>query len=315
MQGQWSDGGNVDESDMELKLSDGIQLTPTAVEQASARDYARQFDGQVIYIETYEYRGHWMGAPGSNRDVYFYPVHERAVAENLALKWRVQDLGQGEVLLENMKYKYNYLLAKYRSYDRYARAEFNSYPQGVSNMRFKIGTRNNRFNLIRGNEYLVHCCDFHSRMDYNYYSPASEFRFYTPPKSDQFGVIATLDNSGRSVKWTFQYVEEIGISKTNGHQISESLTTEIGVEIKSAFSFGMSHTISWTTTSEQSYSKKVSFTVSAEVPPGKIVQVQQLVGSYGPFTVRAKYFKIVDLNSKGKIQNVAYVSDVGEYNF
>lgn len=313
MQGRWSDGGKVD--DMELKLSDGIQLTPTAVEQASAMYYASHFNGQIIYIETYENRGHWMGAPGSNSDVYFYPVHEEAVVEKLELKWRVKDLGQGEVLLENMKYKHNYLLAKYRSYDRYARAEFNSYPQGVSNMKFKIGTHNNRFNLIRGNEYLVRCCDSHSRMDYKYYSPGSEFRFYTPPKSDHFGVVATLDNSGRDVKWTFQYLEEVGIGKKNGQTVSETLTIEIGLEIKSAFSFGMSHSTTWTNTNEQSYSKKVSFTVSADVPPGKIVQVQQLVGNYGPFTVHAKHFKIVDINSRGKIQNVAYVSDIGEYNF
>jgi len=76
-------------------------------------------------------------------------------------------------------------------------------------------------------------------MDFVFYPLFSEFRIYTPPKADSFEPVATLDNSARNQPWTFQFQEEIGIEATNGQKCNQTLTTELGIEIKGAFSAGM----------------------------------------------------------------------------
>lgn len=310
------DGGKLEKEE----LHDGIKLTAT--KQSSAEVYARQFDNQVVYIENYGYRGHWMSAQGKNSDIYFQPVNQNAVVGYLDLKWRVKSIGQGQVTLESMKYRNSYLLAYTYSYvsnrllPRYnATTQYMSYPQGQTYAKFEIESRNSsKFTFGINGEYLVICCSFRARMDFVFYPLFSEFRIYTPPKADSFEPVATLDNSARNQPWTFQFQEEIGIEATNGQKFNQTLTTELGIEIKGAFSAGMTYSKTWATSSIEIYSKKTTITMLVIFGRRKIVQIQQLVGTYDDFKVRARYFKIVNLNQVAGTQKVAYVSGIEEFN-
>lgn len=313
--GELMDGGKLEKEE----LHDGIKLTAT--KQSSAEEYARQFNNTVVYIENYRYRGYWMSAQGKNSEIIFQPIPQSAVVAHLELKWRVKSIGQGQVTLESMKYRYSYLFVYTYTYLENnllprlnAMTLYSSYPQGQTYLKFKIGNRNGKFNFGIDGEYLVICCSYRARMDYNFFPLLSEFRIYTPPKSDSFEPIATLDNSARNEQWTFQYQEEIGIEQTNGQTVSETLTTELGIEIKGAFSAGMTYSKTWKSSSSETYSKKSTFTMSAIVDPHEKVQIQQLVGTYDGFKVRARYFKVLNLNQVAGTQKVAYVSGIEEYN-
>jgi hypothetical protein len=103
--------------------------------------------------------------------------------------------------------------------------------------------------------------------------------------------VDTLDNrKGQSAR-EFVYEEEIGISMINGHEISSTVSAEIGVEIMEAFSAGWSFSTTWKTFRSTTYSRRRRYNLKTPIPPGKIVHVRQLVGEYGHYLVQAKHFR------------------------
>ena len=76
-----------------------------AVEQYSSSDYARKYDKQVIYIESYRRRGRWLDAAYDKGSGYFSQVPEENTVDTLGVKWRVKNVGGGAVVLESMLYQ------------------------------------------------------------------------------------------------------------------------------------------------------------------------------------------------------------------
>ena len=66
-----------------------------AVQQSSK--YAEMYDNQVIYIESYRRRGRWLDASYKSGSAYFSQVPEENVVDKLGVKWRVKNVGGGDV--------------------------------------------------------------------------------------------------------------------------------------------------------------------------------------------------------------------------
>lgn len=173
---------------------------------------------------------------------------------------------------------------------------YSSYPTGTPFVNFKLGVTNDgkytfSHTTSGQTQWLVLCCDFKARMDYNFYED-SKFNIYVPPKSDGLKVVFSVDNSKNDQEATYTYQEEVGISRTNGVEISESFAVEIGAEIKGAFSFGMSYTKTWTKSTSEMWSKVSTHTLSTRVAPHEILDIKQLQGTYGEFKIYSNYVKL-----------------------
>ena len=233
------------------------------------------------------------------------------------MKWRVKNVGGGKVVLESMKYRRHYLDAHH---SHWCKVTYSSYPQGQNWARFKIEERNGRF-FFRSDRYPDYRLDAHESWLSKYWAAIAkglgvyaQFRIYIPPKNDYYKELITIDNRGRKNEVPYKLQEKIGISITNGREMSNTISAEIGGEIKTAFSFGLQFSTMWKVFHHTTYSKETTRTVSTKVAPGKVLRVYQLVGNYGHYFVRAKCFKFVNINVQANTEEVAFASGMDEYN-
>ena len=287
-----------------------------AVEQSSYY-YAKKYHGQVIYIESYRRRGRWLDSSRRRGSAYFSAVPEESTVDKLGVKWRVKNVGRGAVVLENMLYRHHYLDAHH---SRWCKVTYSSYPKNKIWAKFKIENRYGRF-LFRSVRYSNLYLDEYESWLSKYYAKLvagtgiyAQFRIYIPPKSNYYKTVATLDNrKGKSTR-QFEYQEEVGITTTKGYEISTTLASEIGLEIKKAFSLGLSSSTTWKTFHHSTYSRKTRYTLKSPIPPGKIVHVKQLMGDYGHYHVQAKHFMFVDMDLQANTQRVVFACGMDEYN-
>ena len=321
-----------DDDEIENKEEDDdsseLQLAPTHVKLLDDNDsekammqssyYAQKYDKQVIYIESYRRRGRWLDVPyGKGSTAYFSSVPEENTVDKLGVKWRVKNVGGGNVVLQNMKYRHHYLDAHH---SHWCKVSYSSYPDNQNWARFKIEERNGRF-FFRSDRYPNLRLDEYESWWSNYYAALAEgtgtyaqFRIYIPPIREYYKPVVTLDNSKGKYQRMFEYEEEIGISITNGREMSTTISAEIGFEIKEAFSVGFSSSTTWKTFKHTTYSERRLYNLKTPVPAGKIVHVRQLMGEYGHYLVQAKHFMFEDVDQQANTQRVVFASGMDEYN-
>lgn len=316
----WDDEGDDDDDmvlDMELENDD------SAAEQSSYT-YAARYNNRVIYIESIRRRGRWLDASYRKSWAYFRQVHQDDVVDKLGVKWLVTNVGGGAVVLENMQYKRHYLDAHHSGW---CKVTYSSYPQGQNWAKFKIERAGNDRFYFRSVRYSNKRLDEYESFWHKYWGALTtgkgnyaQFRIYIPPKSDYYRIVAELDNSKGAERREFTFQEQKGISKTKGREISNTISTEIGAEIKKAFSIGLSFSTTWKTFQHTTYSKMTTHTVKTPVSPGNILRVKQLMGKYAHFVVHANKFKFVDIKAKrnkkcrASTEKVVFASGIDEYN-
>ena len=260
-EGEQYDDDDDDENEEDDESSE-LQLAPTHVKLLDDNDsekamtqssyYAQKYDKQVIYIESYRRRGRWLDAAYDKGWAYFSAIPEEDTIDKLGVKWRVKNIGGGNVVLQNMKYRHHYLDAHH---SHWCKVTYSSYPDNQNWARFKIEERNGRF-FFRSDRYPNLRLDEYESWwsTSNYYAALAEgtgtyaqFRIYIPPMHDYYKTVATLDNSKGQSPREFEYEEEVGISITNGCEISTTVSSEIGFEIIEAFSAGLSFSTTWKT--------------------------------------------------------------------
>ena len=240
---QYDDNKNEDDDSSELQLvPTHVKLLDDNSEKAIAQSsyyYAEKYDNQVIYIESYRRRGRWLDAAYHKGFAYFSAIPEEDTIDKLGVKWRVKDVGGGDVVLQNMKYRHHYLNAHH---SHWCEVTYSSHPDNQNWAKFKIEERNDRF-FFRSVRYPNLRLDEYESWWSKYYAALAEgtgtyaqFRIYIPPKRDYYKTVATLDNSRGQYPREFEYEEEIGISITNGREMSTTISSEIGLEIMNAFS-------------------------------------------------------------------------------
>ena len=96
--------------------------------------------------------------------------------------------------------------------------------------------------------------------------------------------------------------------------MSTTVASEIGFEIKEAFSFGLSFSTTWTTFQQTTYSKKKRIELETPVPPRTILLVKQLMGEYGHYLVQAHHFMFDSVDLQANTQRVIFARGMHEYN-
>ena len=300
----------------EEELPQNFDTNQIATDQQSFTYYAAMYDGKIVYIETYRWRGRWLDTSYSSGWAYFKSVPEEDVVDHLGVKWKVKNIGGGEIVLESLQFKRHYLDAHHTGWCKVTQS---SYPQDKNWARFKIGKKNGRF-FFQSVRYPSYHLQAYYSLIYHYWAAittewdvSAEFRIYIPPKDSYYQEVFSYDNRGNKKGIKVEYAEKLGISITNGQEISTTVSVEIGGEIKSALSVGVEFSNTWKTFSQSTYSKETTHTVTAEVGPGKLLKVLQLVGKYGHYFVRAKRFKFESTNMQATTQ-VTFASGMEEYN-
>ena len=282
-------------------------------DEAKLQNLASKFIGRVVYIESYRYRGYWLGVAKYGRSLYgkFLDVAEKDVVNDLRVKWRVVDVGGGNIALESVQYPNRYLDTHHSHWCKVTRT---TYRWNKKWLKFKLEKRWGRymFRSIRYSKYRLDA--YHTKWAAIAKGKGiyAQFRIYKPKASEKYEKIAGFDNySPTGVKYTF--TEKNGITRTNGRSISTTLTTELGAEIKAAFTIGVSLSNTWTEHTSVTYSKETSHKVHVNVLPRHRLRVSQLVGSYAQFVVRAFCIRIEQKEINGPNVQVVYASSVEAY--
>ena len=115
----------------------------------------------------------------------------------------------------------------------------------------------------------------------------SQMRVYQPDLGDRKALIFFYDNSMGSTPITTTFTQTIGISRTDTS--SYTISTELGLEIKSIFTAKGTYSATWEQSSSATWAKETSRTVEVTVDPGTVKEIYQLQGFYGPFEVASNH--------------------------
>ena len=243
---------------------------------------------QVIYVETYRYRGRWLDAHRSKSARFTY-CPESEVVHNTWTKWIVRKGPEKNSLaLESVRYP-NHFLDAHRS--RSCRVTYSAYPYDKDWALWYLGFASGR-SAFRSKRYSDSRLDAHSSGDARV-TPGggiwSSMRVYQPDLSDRKALIFVYDNSKGTTPVRTTFSEAIGVSRTDTTSTSYTISSEMGLEIKSIFSAKSSHSATWEQSTSTTWSKEISRTVEVTVDPGTVKKIYQLQGSYGPFDVASSH--------------------------
>jgi len=158
-------------------------------------------------------------------------------------------------------------------------------PLFISNVPNVLGHTCGSDHVPCANSYLVDC-----RQQYPDCQP-----------EDSWKTVASFDNTQSDLPATFTYKYIIGTSWSHGMSDSMSISDTISAEVTAGFfdifeaSLGTSVTTGydWSETSSEAKSETKQFTVSTELPGGRMVQIQQTKGNCGGSEVNTERFRNV----------------------
>ena len=253
--------------------------------------FAENYRNQVIYIESIDYRAHWLHAHGKDKatgDAHLLEVPESDVINDVSTKWKVKKKlpTDSTVVLESVQFRNHYLGAHHHKGKHLCNVKYLAYPyddekaiwyledidgsgQGKASFQskfysdFRINSHPRDVNLSKGSGQW------------------SVFRIYQPTVQDRKELLFSYDNTKGTTPVETEYTEQTGISKTNTTTESATVTTQIGVEIESVFSAKASFSSTWSMSTSATWNSEITKKVSVEVPPGTKKDIYQLTGYYG----------------------------------
>ena len=249
----------------------------------SVSDYVNQ----VIYVESYRYRAHWLDAHDS-KSARFTESPQSEVVHDTWTKWVVRQGPGDTMVLESVRYP-NHFLDAHDSGS--CRVTYNSYPYDNDWALWYLEYSSGRF-AFRSKRYSKSRLDAHSSGDARITAGSgiwSEMRVYQPDLSEQKALIFVYDNSKGTTPVITTFTETIGISRTDTTSTSYTISSEMGLEIKRIFSAKGSYSATWEQSTSTTWTKETSRTVEVTVDPGTIKNIYQLQGSYGPFDVASNH--------------------------
>ena len=269
---------------VKLFLIATVVLTQLAdVTSQSVSDYVNQ----VIYVETYRYRGRWLDAHHSF-SARFTQCPQSEVIDHTWTKWIVRE-GPGNTLaLESVRYP-NHFLDAHHSLS--CRVTYTSYPYNKDWALWRLEYSGGRY-AFRSVRYSNSRLDAHHSGDARVTAGSgiwSQMRIYQPDLGERKALIFVYDNSKGTTPVKTSFTETIGISRTHTQSSSFTVSAEIGLEIKSIFSAKASSSSTWVQSTSTTWSKETSRTVEVTVKPGTIKKIYQLQGSYGPYKVASNH--------------------------
>ena len=256
-----------------------VVLTQLAdVSSKSVSDYVNQ----VIYVESYRYRGYWLDSDDSFFAA-FSEASQSSVVDLIWTKWIVRQ-GPGNTLaLESVRYPNHFLDAHQGT----CRITYTGYPYNKDWALWYLEYSGGRY-AFRSKRYS------NSRLDAHHFGGAyvtwgsgiwSQMRIYQPNISERKVLVFIKDNSRGTTPLKLTFTETIGISRTDTRKSSYTVSAEMGLEIKSVFSAQSSFTATWEQSTSSTWSKKITQTIEVTVKPGTVKRIYQMQGFYGPYQV------------------------------
>ena len=279
------------------KMSDNNgQDDQIGTELISGTEMQSHYDNQVIYITLPKYEAYYMSVQ-SSQEIVFVTANRNELTSMPEAKWYVRVTSDGYATLENGKYKNYYLYANTSDYGHggYSRIQYSTQPSSNDWLQFDIIQYSNVVRFVKGISFLTMCCEYRARMDTVYYPDEAQYYIYQPPASNRLATVALIDNSASVLNVNYTYSVQIGLETTSGYLVSEIVIAEMGLEIKGAFSIGLSFSTMWSSFSEATYSKVTTQTKTVYVAAGEKIKILQLAGKYGAFMVNADYFVVKDM--------------------
>ena len=269
----------------------------TAEMQATAEQNGEFYNNKVIYIESNNNLGYYGEA--LNEDGFqFKEVDQDGIVNDLAAKWLVLHMGSGKVLLQSMKYQYNFLQANSFTNDHgsFANHTYMNYPfYGEDNTFYIISYSSGIYMFNRKSSNLVVCCGYSARMDYKTYAD-SYFRIYIPTATMSFEPLATYINSWNTpIQETFE--QTVGISRTEGKSSTEAVAASVGHDINETFTaltYGNESSYEWPSFSQITYSEAVIHLVTVNLPGNTRMIVKQLVGQFADWNIYSQHVVITN---------------------
>ena len=240
-------------------------------------------------MESYRYRAHWLEARHTFT-AHFSELPQSEVVHYRWPKWVVRKGPSNTLVLESVRYPNHFLDA---SHTGFCYVTYSAFPYDKNWALWYLEYSSGRF-AFRSKRYSD------SRLDASHTGPGdaritkgsgiwSQMRVYQPDLSERRALIFTHDNSDGTSPVIKTFTEKLGISRTDTSSTSYTISTELGLEIKSIFSAKASHSQTWAQSTSTTWTKETSWTVEIIIAPFTIKKVYQLQGSYGPFDVAADY--------------------------
>ena len=254
---------------------------------------------QVIYVESYRYRGHWLDATyatslflsyafPNQRLALFTDSPESSVIHNIWSKWIVRQ-GPGNTLaLESVRFPNHFLDAHDSGY---CLVTYSPYPYNKVWALWYLEYSSGRY-AFRSKRYSNSRLDAHDSGTARITAGSgiwSQMRIYQPKIAEIKTLVFTYNNTKGSTPLKVSFTEKIGISRTDTQSSSYTISTEMGLEIKSIFSAKASFSATWAQSTSTTWSKETSRTVEVTVNPGTVKRIYQLQGTYGPFKVSSNH--------------------------
>ena len=264
------------------------------------KDFADVYRDQVIYIESYKYRGHWLHAHGKNTkpsgDVHLVEAAQSDVINDVDKKWVVKKKlpTDSTVVIESVQFRNHYLGSHTHDHKHVCHVKYSAYPydeewaiwyfedkrdEGDGKVSF-LSKRYYNPDPKENKNYRINSKPTDARLS-NGSGDWSIFKIYQPTVEDRRELLFSYDNTKGGTPVKTEYTEQTGISKTNTTTESATVTTQMGVEIESVFNAKASESVTWSTSTSATWSSEVTRKVSIEVPPGTIKKIYQLTGYYG----------------------------------
>ena len=248
----------------------------------SAADYYNQ----VIYIESMKYRAYWLMACANNGgEAHLIEAPQAEVINLVDKKWIVKKGPDSTIALESVRLRNHYLSADSKKHQHHIlQVKYQAYPYDDNSTLWYLE------DIGGGNVSFKSKLHSDSRLNAHHTKKAhvsegsgdwSVFKIYQPTVHDRKELLFSYDNTKGTTPVMTQYTEQTGISKTNSTTESQTISTEMGVEIESIFSAKSSFSSTWRISVSTTWNSEASKTVSVEVSPGTKKEIYQLTGYYG----------------------------------
>ena len=281
----------------------------TQLEDVTSNSVA-DYVNQVIYVESYRYRGHWLDAHHSF-SARFTESPQSDVIDHVWTKWIVRQGPGNTMALESVRYPNHFLDAHHSGS---CRVTYTSYPYDKDWALWYLEYSAGRYQF-RSKRYSNSRLDAHHSGDARITAGSgiwSQMRIYQPDLGVKKVLILLYDNSKGTIPVEISFTEPIGISRTCTQHSSYTVSAEMGLEIKSIFSNKTSFSATWKQSISTSWSKEIPRTVEVTVNPCTVLKIYQLQASYGPFNIafdqlfleRDRSIKIEGMYMRNDIQSM-----------
>jgi len=257
-------------------------------------DVSQSLVGRVIHVETLRYRGSWLDAHHTGW-MKFTGSPQSLVFGRSWTQFMVKRADRGYVNLESLRYANKYVDAHHSGT---LRTTYSNYPQNQIWAQWRIECDNKnlnkcRFYSPRYNNYIdAHHKGYAKLAGYGYWSLV---RVFAPSPADYYQTLLSTENQS-SLKQTksISYMEGITDTTSKSKTISSTTSAEIGGAFKAvSASLSSSLSVEWKTTRTKTFQSSTTLEYTISIPPKTKITLQQLIGTYGPFTIGAKKFKIL----------------------